>query len=124
MIKDLLQRQLGFHGLVVTDGLDMAGLTHVFSGSEAEISSEAAVAAVEAGEDMIIIPGDLGGAYNGLLAAVKKGEISEARINESVLKILRMKASVGLEPQPFRGPRRGAEGDREPENVALARKCC
>jgi beta-N-acetylhexosaminidase len=120
VIKDLLQGQLGFKGLVVTDGLDMAGLTHVFSGSEAEISSEAAVAAVEAGEDMIIIPGDLGGAYNGLLAAVKKGEISEARIDTSVLKILRMKASVGLDRNRFVDLSRVQDQIAQPENVAFA----
>ena len=120
VIKDLLQGQLGFKGLVVTDGLDMAGLTHVFSGSEAEISSEAAVAAVEAGEDMVIIPGDLGGAYNGLLTAVKKGEISEARIDESVLKILRMKASVGLDRNRFVDLSKVQDEIAQPENVALA----
>jgi beta-N-acetylhexosaminidase len=120
VIKDLLQGQLGFKGLVVTDGLDMAGLTHVFQGSETEISSEAAVAAVEAGEDMVIIPGDLGGAYNGLLSAVKKGEISEARIDKSVLKILRMKASVGLNQNRFVSLSNVEEQVAEPANMALA----
>ena len=120
VIKDLLQGQLGFKGLVVTDGLDMAGLTHVFSGSEAEISSEAAVAAVKAGEDMIIIPGDLGGAYNGLLTAVKKGEISEARIDQSVLKILRMKASAGLDRNRFVDLSKVQDEIAKPENVAIA----
>jgi len=120
VIKDLLQGQLGFKGLVVTDGLDMAGLTHVFTGSEAEISSEAAVAAVEAGEDMVIIPGDLGGAYNGLLTAVRKGEISEARIDESVLKILRVKASVGLNRNRFVDLSRVQDEIAQPQNVAFA----
>jgi beta-N-acetylhexosaminidase len=120
VIKDLLQGQLGFKGLVVTDGMDMAGLTHVFTGSEAEISSEAAVAAVEAGEDMVILPGDLAGAYDGLLAAVKKGEISEARIDESVLKILRMKASVGLNENRFVSLANVQDEVARPENVAIA----
>jgi beta-N-acetylhexosaminidase len=120
VIRDLLQGQLGFKGLVITDGLDMAGLTHVFTGSEAEISSEAAVAAVEAGEDMVIIPGDLGGAYDGLLAAVKKGEISEARIDESVLKILRMKASVGLDRNRFVDLAKVQDEIAQPQNMALA----
>ena len=120
VIRELLQGQLGFKGLVITDGLDMAGLTHVFTGSEAEISSEAAVAAVEAGEDMVIIPGDLGGAYDGLLAAVKKGEISEARIDESVLKILRMKASVGLDRNRFVDLAKVQDEIAQPQNMALA----
>src|SRR5208337_576792 len=119
-IKDLLQGQLGFKGLVVTDGLGMAGLTHVFSGSEAEVSSKAAVAAVEAGNDMVLVPGDLGGAYNGLLTAVKRGEISEARIDESVLKILRMKASVGLNQNRFVSLANVQEEVARPENVAIA----
>lgn len=120
VIEDLLQKQMGFKGLVVTDGLDMAGLTHVFKGSEAEISNEASVAAVEAGEDMIVIPGDLGGAYNGLLTAVKKGEISEARIDRSVLKILRMKASVGLNRNRFVDLSKVQDEVAQPESVALA----
>jgi beta-N-acetylhexosaminidase len=119
-IKDLLQGQLGFKGLVVTDGLGMAGLTHVFSGSEAEVSSKAAVAAVEAGNDMVLVPGDLGGAYNGLLTAVKRGEISKARIDQSVLKILRMKASVGLNENRFVSLANVQEEVARPENVAIA----
>ncbi len=119
-IKDLLQGQLGFKGLVVTDGLGMAGLTHVFSGSEAEVSSKAAVAAVEAGNDMVLVPSDLGGAYNGLLTAVKRGEISRARIDQSVLKILRMKASVGLNENRFVSLANVQEEVARPENVAIA----
>jgi beta-N-acetylhexosaminidase len=119
-IKDLLQGQLGFKGLVVTDGLGMAGLTHVFSGSEEEVSSKAAVAAVEAGDDMVLVPGDLGGAYNGLLTAVRRGEISKARIDQSVLKILRMKASVGLNENRFVSLANVQEEVARPENVAIA----
>lgn len=119
-IKDLLQGQLGFKGLVVTDGLGMAGLTHVFTGDEAEVSSKAAVAAVEAGNDMVLVPADLGGAYNGLLTAVKRGEISRARIDESVLKILRMKASVGLNENRFVSLANVQEEVARPENVAIA----
>jgi beta-N-acetylhexosaminidase len=115
-----LQGQLGFKGLVVTDGLGMAGLTHVFSGSEAEVSSKAAVAAVEAGDDMVLVPGDLGGAYNGLLTAVNRGEISRARIDQSVLKILRMKASVGLNENRFVSLANVQEEVARPENVAIA----
>jgi len=120
IIKDLLQGQLGFHGLVVTDALDMAGLTHVFAGSEADISRAAAVAAVQAGNDMILIPGDLDGAYNGLLDAVKHGEIQQARIDQSVLKILRMKASVGLNRNRFVGLAGVQDDVSRPENIAIA----
>jgi beta-N-acetylhexosaminidase len=74
VIKDLLEGQLGFKGLVVTDGMDMAGLTHVFAGSEADISREAAVAAVKAGEDVVILPGDLGAAFNGLRESICRSQ--------------------------------------------------
>jgi beta-N-acetylhexosaminidase len=101
VVTDLLKKQLGFHGLVVTDALDMGALTRVFSGSKAEISGAEAVEAIRAGNDMVLIPGDLGGAYNGLLEAVKQGKLTQERIDESVLKILRMKASVGLNRNRF-----------------------
>ena len=120
VIKDLLQEQLGFHGLVVSDALDMVGLTHVFAGSEAEISRAAAIAAVQAGNDMVIIPGDLNAAYNGLFEAVKRGEISDARINASVLKILRMNASVGLNRNRFVELSDVENDIARPENIAVA----
>jgi beta-N-acetylhexosaminidase len=69
---------------------------------------------------MVLVPGDLGGAYNGLLTAVKKGEISEARIDESVLKILRMKASVGLNENRFVSLANVQREVARPENVAIA----
>jgi beta-N-acetylhexosaminidase len=97
VVTGLLKEQLGFRGLVVTDALDMGGLMRVFPGSPAQVSSEEAVAAIEAGNDMVIIPADLDGAYRGLLAAVRSGRISAKRVDESVLKILRLKASVGLD---------------------------
>ena len=96
VIQGLLKGQLGFRGLVVTDALDMAGLTTIFSGSEHDVSAAEAVAAVQAGNDLVIIPGDLDGAATGLVNAVKHGDITEARIDDSVLKILRVKASLGL----------------------------
>jgi beta-N-acetylhexosaminidase len=96
VVTGLLKRELGFNGIVVTDALDMGALTRFFTGTPATISGKAAVEAVKAGNDMVIIPADLDGAYNGLLAAARSGEISESRIDESVLKILRLKASVGL----------------------------
>jgi beta-N-acetylhexosaminidase len=97
VVTGLLKDQLGFHGLIVTDALDMGALTRVFSGTLSQISGAEAVAAIQAGNDMVIIPADLEGAYNGLLNAVKRGAITQSRIDASVLKILRMKASVGLD---------------------------
>jgi beta-N-acetylhexosaminidase len=122
VVTSLLKKQLGFHGLVVTDALDMGALTREFSGTPAAISGAEAVEAVLAGNDMVIIPADLGGAYNGLLDAVKQGRIKQARIDESVLKILRLKASVGLIQNRFVSLSDVAHEVARPEAQALAQK--
>jgi beta-N-acetylhexosaminidase len=96
IVTGLLKDQLGFHGLVVTDALQMAGLMKLFSQEGAAASGQAAIAAVKAGNDMLLIPADIDAAYNGVLRAVRSGEIPQSRIDQSVLKILRAKASVGL----------------------------
>jgi beta-N-acetylhexosaminidase len=87
---------MGFAGLVVTDALVMDGLMKMFPSGGPAASASAAVEAVKAGNDVLLIPADLDAAYNGVLKAVRSGEIAQARIDESVLKILRAKASVGL----------------------------
>jgi beta-N-acetylhexosaminidase len=122
VVTGLLKEKLGFHGLVVTDALDMAGLTKAFTGSEHEIAAAEAVAALQAGSDMIIIPGDLDGAANGLLNAVKSGEISQKRIDESVFKILRMKALLGLNHNRFIDLSAVEQEVARPENQIIAQK--
>ena len=96
IVTGLLQEKMGFHGLVVTDALDMRGLRQSSTQEGSEAAAWAAVESVKAGNDVLLLPFDLDGAYNGLLRAVRSGEISESRIDQSVLKILRAKASVGL----------------------------
>ncbi len=103
----------------MTDALDMGALTRVFTALRSRNLSEA-VEAVQAGDDMVIIPGDLDGAYNGLLQAVKTGAFSEKRINESVLKILRIKASVGLDRKRLVDLSKVQDEIAQPENVAIA----
>jgi len=122
VINGVLRKELGFRGLVVTDAIDMNGLKQFFHGTEYEISGAESVAAVLAGNDMVIIPGDVAGAYDGLLRAVKSGEISAARIDESVLKILRMKASVGLEQNRFVDLSAVETEVARPANLAVARQ--
>jgi beta-N-acetylhexosaminidase len=122
VVDGVLKHDLGFHGLVVTDGLNMGALTRVFSGNTAQISAKAAVAAVRAGNDMVIIPGDLDGAYHGLLEAVRRGEITEARIDESVLKILRVKASLNLHRERLVDLSAVSRLVTQPESVAVAQK--
>ncbi len=92
IVSDLLQQRLGFKGLIVTDALDMAGLTHLFAN---DIGREA-VEAFKAGNDLLIIPPDLGASYTSMLKAVRSGEISQQRLDRSVLKILKLKGELGL----------------------------
>ncbi len=92
VVSDLLENQLGFKGLVVTDALDMAGLTHLFAND----IGRAAVEAFKAGNDLLLIPADLGASYQAMIKAVSSGEISQGRLDHSVLKILKIKASLRL----------------------------
>jgi len=93
IVAGLLRHDLNFSGLVITDALDMAGLTRLYAG---DIGREA-VAAFKAGNDMLLIPPDLEAADRAMIAAVRSGQISQARLDESVLKILKLKASLGLQ---------------------------
>ncbi len=120
VITDLLKQKLGFKGLVVTDALDMGALMRAFPGSDAEVSGAEAVEAIRAGNDMVIIPANLDGAYNGLLDAVRHGTITRARINESVLKILRLKASVGLNRNRLVDPEAVMREVGKPESLTVA----
>ncbi len=92
VVSDLLEKQLGFKGIIVTDALDMAGLTHLFAND----IGRAAVEAFKAGNDLLIIPADLGASYRSMVKAIESGEISQDRLNRSVLKILKIKASLDL----------------------------
>jgi len=97
IITDLLKDKFHFQGIVVTDALEMHGLTRLYPEGGANPAGRAAVDAMKAGNDMILLPSDLDGAFNGLLQAAKKGEIPQSQIDVSVLKVLRAKASLGLQ---------------------------
>jgi len=97
VVNGVLRGQLGFKNLVVTDALDMRGLTTLYPPEKGSPTAKAAVDAVKAGNDVILWPTDIDGAFNGIIAAVRQGEITEARIDDSVRRILEMKASVGLD---------------------------
>ncbi|MGC2696119.1 MAG: glycoside hydrolase family 3 N-terminal domain-containing protein [Candidatus Angelobacter sp.] len=96
VVTGILKQQLGFKGLVITDAMDMGGLTGIYPEGGAAAARHAAMDTLKAGNDMFLLFSDLDGAYKGLLDAVRSGTIPEKRIDESVLKILRAKASVGL----------------------------
>ena len=91
VITDTLRGELGFEGVVITDALDMTAITEYYT------SEEAAVMALEAGADMLLMPEDFEAAYNAVLAAVQDGAISEERINESLNRIYRVKCAGKLD---------------------------
>jgi len=118
IVTGLLKEQLGFRGIVVTDALEMAGLTRLYA---AHIG-RAAVDAFKAGNDVLLIPADLEASYRAVLEAVRSGEISAARLDASVLKILKAKASVGLNKGRVVNLESLSELVGEPANVALGQR--
>ena len=118
IVSDLLEKQLGFQGLVITDALDMAGLTHLFANN----IGRAAVEAFKAGNDMLLIPADLPASYNAMLAAVRSGEISRERLDRSVLKILKTKGSLGLQEARMVDTNGLASSVGKPENLAFGQQ--
>src|SRR6266852_6123952 len=90
ILTDLLRTQLGFQGLVVTDAMDMGGITVRFA------PGDAAVRAFLAGADALLMPPVPDAAYDALLAAAKSGQISQERLDASVRRILQAKARLGL----------------------------
>ena len=93
ILTDLLKKQLGFKGLVVTDALEMGGIAKGFS------TGEACVRALEAGADTLLMPTDADAAVKAVVAAVENGRLSRQRIQDSVIKILSAKEKVGLDRQ-------------------------
>jgi len=92
IVTGLLKEEMRFEGVVVTDALDMAGLTRIYAND----IGRAAVESFKAGNDFLIIPADLDASYRSMMQAVRSGEISTPRLDASVRKILQLKASVGL----------------------------
>lgn len=88
LITDVLRGQMGYDGIVITDAMNMAAITDNYT------ADQAAVMAINAGADMILMPQDYETAYNGVLAAVKDGTISEERVNESVIRIVKIKMQM------------------------------
>jgi beta-N-acetylhexosaminidase len=115
---DLLQNQLGFKGIVVTDALDMAGLTRLYSRDV----GRAAVESFKAGSDVLLIPADLEASYRDLLAAVQSGEITQQRLDDSVRKVLELKASVGLHKGRLVDLDRLPAQIAKPENLAFGQQ--
>ncbi|MEV6615661.1 glycoside hydrolase family 3 protein [Streptomyces sp. NPDC051051] len=95
VVTGLLREHLGYDGVVVTDALDMAGVRTKYG------DDRVPVLALKAGVDQLLNPPKLDLAWNAVLRAVRDGELTEARLEESVLRILRLKDRLGLLADPY-----------------------
>ena len=85
MVTEILRGNLDYSGIIVTDAMNMGAVIEKYT------SEDAAVAAVNAGVDMILMPADFHQAAEGVISAVERGEIGVSRIDESVRRILKVK---------------------------------
>ncbi len=90
MVTQILREELGFSGLIVTDSLEMDAVSGQYT------ASKAAVKAIQAGCDILLMPDGLPEAFQGVLSAVESGEISRERLDSSVRRILEFKQAYGL----------------------------
>lgn len=91
IVTDILRGELDFDGVIITDAMNMKAVSEYY---EADV---AAITALKAGCDMILMPDDFEKAYNGVLKAVQDGVISEDRIMDSLRRIYRIKYAGRLE---------------------------
>ncbi|WP_235017689.1 glycoside hydrolase family 3 protein [Thermomonospora echinospora] len=116
VLTGLLRDQLGYRGVVVTDSLSMAGARQKYG------APQAAVRAVRAGADQLLMPPNLAQAHAAVLAAVRQGTISRQRLDESVTRILRMKAQRGLFGDVQVDPERAGRTIRSDAHRKVARQ--
>ena len=115
ILTGLLRDELGFRGIIVTDAMDMQGLARQFS------PGEAAVRAIEAGADLLLMPPEPEAAVKAVTEAVVRGRISRRRIDESALRLLTAKVLSGLGRKRFVDVEQIAAGLDSPEAGELAR---
>ena len=111
-----LRGRLAFNGVVITDALGMNGVRSGFS------DAQAPVLAIQAGADIILMPPNIAVAYNSVLRAVRSGVISEKRLDKSVTRILKLKASLGLFDHPYVNQKSVMRIVGTPLHRAIARK--
>jgi beta-N-acetylhexosaminidase len=90
VMSDLLRRDMQFDGLLITDAMDMAGVIDRFG------AVESAKRAIAAGNDILLMPADVPGAIDAVVAGLSEGRYTEARLNASVRRILLLKDRLGL----------------------------
>ena len=85
ILKDKLRGELGYQGVIITDAMGMKAISDRYS------SGESAVMTLQAGADIVLMPENLPEAFDAVVAAVEDGTLSEARIDESVRRVLALK---------------------------------
>jgi beta-N-acetylhexosaminidase len=118
ILNGVLREELGFKGIVVTDALEMGGIAKGFP------VGEAAVRSLIAGADVLLMPPDGEAAINAIAAAVRSGQISQKRIDESVMRVLTAKARLGLATKKLVDLDAIHEIVNAPESNAVAQQIC
>jgi beta-N-acetylhexosaminidase len=95
ILTGILRGELGYDGVVVTDSLGMEGVRTKYG------DDRVPVLALRAGVDQLLNPPSLDVAFHAVLDAVHEGELTEERLEESILRILRLKAKLGLLAEPY-----------------------
>ena len=115
-INDLLKNEMGFTGLVITDGLEMKGVTKNFS------ADEVAVMAIAAGNDVLLLPDDMALAFKGLKKAFGNGTLSVKDLDKSVKKILTAKFELGLNQLTLPDPAVAEKMAFDPNAIGVKQK--
>lgn len=116
ILTGILREELRFDGVVITDSLGMQGVRDKYGDAEIPLR------AIEAGVDQLLMPVNPGLAYNSVLEAVRGGRISEARIDQSVERILKLKLKNGLVSHPYVDLARVAQIVGTPANYTQAQR--
>ncbi|MEA3480095.1 MAG: glycoside hydrolase family 3 protein, partial [Bacteroidota bacterium] len=95
IVNKLLRKQLGFDGLIITDALDMQGVTKYHKAGEIELK------ALEAGNDILLLPEDVPAAIRAIRKAISQKKIKQSLVDERCKKILRFKYQAGLDQEQF-----------------------
>ena len=93
MVTDILREELQFDNVIITDAMNMKVITKFYD------ADQAAIMAIEAGNDMILMPDNFEQAFEGVLEAVKDGTLSESQINEAAGRVLSVKIKRGILPE-------------------------
>ncbi|EWM14565.1 beta-N-acetylhexosaminidase [Kutzneria sp. 744] len=116
VLTGMLRDKLGYRGMVITDSLQMAGVRQKYTDAEIPVK------ALQAGADMLLMPQNVGTAVDAVISAVKTGQLSERRIDQSVARILAVKLRRGVLFNPFTDVNAVAKKVGTATNLATAQR--